>query len=152
MSPSPTPSPKPLSFLAPPPIRSKSASRIVHQIPKRNAITQAPTLKASKKSNSKTPLTKNKRKPLKKTIQNNPSNPPTRKHPHPNSHPNPTKIPSNPPQKLYPPKRKYVFPQTQVHFTPNAKAFHLKRKDVFHPKISRKFSIRTRKTPKNLPK
>lgn len=50
MSPSPTPSPKPLSFLAPPPIRSKSANRIVHQIPKRNAITQAPTLKASKKA------------------------------------------------------------------------------------------------------
>lgn len=142
MSPSPTPSPKPLSFLAPPPIRSKSANRIVHQIPKRNAITQAPTLKASKKAiprpHSQKKTKENPSKRQSKTIH---QTPPTRKHPHPNSHPNPTKIPSNPPQKLYPPKRKYVFPQTQVHFTPNAKAFHLKRKDVFHPKISRKFSI-----------
>lgn len=50
----PTPSPKPLPFLAPPPIRSKSASRTAYQIPKRNTITQTPTLKASKKSNSNT--------------------------------------------------------------------------------------------------
>lgn len=71
---SPTPSPKPLSFLAPPPIRSKSASRTAYQIPKRNAITQTPTPKASKKAIPTPPTTKPQRKPLKKTFQNNPSN------------------------------------------------------------------------------
>lgn len=75
MSPPPIPSPKPLSFLAPPPIRSKSASRTAYQIPKRNTITQTPTLKASKKAIPAPPLTKVQSKPLKKTIQNNPSNP-----------------------------------------------------------------------------
>lgn len=78
--------------------------------------------------------------------------PPTRKHPHPDSHPNPPNIRTNPSQNPYTPKRKYVFPQTQVHLPPNAEAFASKRKDVspktqvrlttnagpfFRPKISR---------------
>lgn len=54
--------------------------------------------------------------------------------------------------RTFPLKRKCISLQTPKSLLPNAKAFHLKRKPVFRPKISRKFSIRTRKTPKNLPK
>lgn len=136
MSPSPTPSPKPLSFLAPPPIRSKSASRIAHQNSKRNTITQTTTLKASKKNNSKTFFHKkpkeNSSKRQSKTVH---QTPPTKKHTHPNSHPNPSRIRTPPSQNLYTPKRKCICLQTPKSLLPNAKAFHLKRKDVFRPKI-----------------
>lgn len=62
-----------------------------------------------------------------KTVHQTPS---TRKHPHPNSHPNPPNIRTNPSQNPYTPKRKYVFPQTQVHLPPNAEEFASKRKGV----------------------
>ena len=46
-------------------------------------------------------------------------------------------------------KRKCISLQTPKSSLPNAKAFHLKRKPVFRPKISRKFPILPPKTPQN---
>ncbi len=126
----PTPSPKPLSFLAPPPIRSKSASRTAYQIPKRNTITQTPHQKQAKKQFQHHRSQKSKATPSKRQSKTIHQTPPTRKYTHPNSHPNPTNTLPNPTQKPYTPKRKDVFPQTQVHFTPNAEEFAPKRFDV----------------------
>lgn len=127
---SPTLSPKPLSFLAPPPIRSKSASRTAYQIPKRNTIAQTPHQKQAKKQYQDLHPQNPKGNPSKRHSKTIHQTPPTRKHPHPDSHPNPPRIRTNPSQNPYTPKRKYVFPQTQVHFTPNAEEFASKRKGV----------------------
>ena len=146
MSPSPTPSPKPLSFLAPPPIRSKSASRTAYQIPKRNTTTQAPTLKASKKKQFQHHRSqKSKANPSKRQSKTIHQTPPTRKYTHPNSHPNPPNIRTNSSQNPYTPKRKDASPQTQVHLPPNAEEFASKRKGV-SPKTQARFP------PQNLPK
>lgn len=70
---------------------------------------------------------KSKEKPSKRQSKTIHQTPPTRKYTYPNSHPNPTNTLPNPTQKPYTPKRKDVFPQTQVHFTPNAEEFAPKR-------------------------
>lgn len=135
---SPTPSPKPLSFLAPPPIHSKSASRTAYQIPKRNAITQTPHQKQAKKSNSNTTAHKSPKKNLQKgnpkqsiklhqlentptqtaiQIQQTPSQIPLRNH-----------TPQN--ARMFSLKRKCISLQTPKSSLPNASAFHLKHKDV----------------------
>lgn len=135
---SPTPSPKPLSFLAPPPIHSKSASRTAYQIPKRNAITQTPHQKQAKKSNSNTTAQKSPKKNLQKgnpkqsiklhqlentptqtaiQIQQTPSQIPLRNH-----------TPQN--ARTFSLKRKCISLQTPKSSLPNASAFHLKHKDV----------------------
>lgn len=123
MSPSPTPSPKPLSFLAPPPIRSKSASRTAYQIPKSNTITQTPTPKASKKSNSNTTAHKSpKQTPQKDNpkqsikphqLENIPPKQPSKSNKHPPQSPSET-----------------IHPKTQGRFPSNASAFHSKRRRV----------------------
>ncbi len=143
MSPSPTPSPKPLSFLAPPPIRSKSASRIAYQIPKRNTITQTPTLKASKKKQFQHHRSqKSKANPSKRQSKTVHQTPPTRKYPtqtavqiHPESAQTPLKTHTPQNARTFPLKRKCISLQTPKSLLPNAKAFHLKRKPVFRPKI-----------------
>ena len=157
MSPSPTPSPKPLSFLAPPPIRSKSASRTAYQIPKRNTTTQAPTLKASKKKQFQHHRSqKSKANPSKRQSKTIHQTPPTRKSPtqtaiqiHPTSAQTPLKTHTPQNARTLPLKRKCICLQTPKSLLPNAKAFHLKRKPVFRPKISRKFPILPPKTPQN---
>ncbi len=123
MSPSPTPSPKPLSFLAPPPIRSKSASRIAYQIPKRNTITQTPTLKASKKNNSST------------TAHKSPKQTPQKDNPKQSIKPHqlentPPRQPSKSTQNPHKPLSKPIHPKTQGRFPSNASAFHSKRRRV----------------------
>lgn len=135
---SPTPSPKPLYFLAPPPIHSKSTSRTAYQIPKRNAITQTPHQKQAKKSNSNTTAHKSPKKNLQKgnpkqsiklhqlentptqtaiQIQQTPSQIPLRNH-----------TPQN--ARTFSLKRKCISLQTPKSSLPNASAFHLKHKDV----------------------
>ena len=138
MSPSPTPSPKPLSFLAPPPIRSKSASRTAYQNSKRNTITQTLTLKASKKKQFQHHRSKkSKEKPSKRQSKTIHQTPPTRKYPTqtavqiqqtPSPIPLKTHTPKN--ARTFPLKRKCVSLQTPKSLLPNAKAFHLKHKDV----------------------
>lgn len=123
MSPSPTPSPKPLSFLAPPPIRSKSTSRTAYQIPKRNTITQTPTLKASKKNNSST------------TAHKSPKQTPQKDNPKQSIKPHqleniPPRQPSKSTQNPHKPLSKPIHPKTQGRFPSNASAFHSKRRRV----------------------
>lgn len=152
ISPSPTLSPKPLSFLAPPPIRSKSASRTAHQNSKSNTITQTPTLKASKKSNSKTSNHKNQKQTPQKDIQkqsikphqleNTPTQTAIQIHPTSAQTPLKTHTPQN--ARTFSPKRKCISLQTPKRLLPNAKAFHLKRKDVC-PQTQARFP------PQNLP-
>lgn len=138
MSPSPTPSPKPLSFLAPPPIHSKSASRTAYQIPKRNAITQTSTLKASKKSNSKTTAHKSPKQTPQKDNPKQPikhhqlENTPTQTAIQIQQTPSPIPLRNHTPQnaRTFPLKRKCISLQTPKSSLPNASAFHLKYKDV----------------------
>lgn len=149
---SPTPSPKPHYFLAPPPIRSKSASRTAHQNSKSNTITQTPTLKASKKSNSNTSNHKNQKQTPQKDIQkqsikphqleNTPTQTAIQIHPTSAQTPLKTHTPQN--ARTFSPKRKCISLQTPKSLLPNAKAFHLKRKDV-SPQTQARFP------PQNLP-
>lgn len=134
----PTPSPKPLYFLAPPPIHSKSASRTAYQIPKRNAITQTPTPKASKKSNSNTTAQKSPKKNLQKgnpkqsiklhQLENTPTQTAIQIQQTTSLIPLKTHTPQN--ARTFPLKRKCISPQTPKSSLPNASAFHLKHKDV----------------------
>ena len=156
---SPTLSPKPLSFLAPPPIRSKSASRTAYQIPKSNTITQTPTPKASKKAiprptptkfQKQTPQKDNPKQSIKPHQLQNPAHPggrplakASRTAPGPpRSPPLKTHTPHN--ARTFPRKRKCICLQTPMSLLPNAKAFHLKRKDVC-PQTQARFP------PQNLP-
>ena len=134
----PTPSPKPLSFLAPPPIHSKSASRTAYQIPKRNTITQTPTPKASKKSNFNTTAHKS---PKQNHQKDNPKqsiklhqleNTPTQTAIQIQQTPSPLPLRNHTPQnaRTFPLKRKCISLQTPKSSLPNASAFHLKHKDV----------------------
>lgn len=135
---SPTPSPKPLSFLAPPahPLKIRKQNRLSNTKKKRNHTNAKP--KASKKSNSNTTAQKSPKKNLQKgnpkqsiklhqlentptqtaiQIQQTPSQIPLRNH-----------TPQN--ARTFSLKRKCISPQTPKSSLPNASAFHLKHKDV----------------------
>lgn len=121
-----------------PPIHSKSASRTTYQNSKRNAITQTPTPKASKKAIPRPPSTKTKSKPIKKTIQkqsiklhqleNTPTQTAIQIHPESAQTSLKTHTPQN--ARTFSPKRKCVLLQTPKSLLPNAKAFHLKHKYI----------------------
>lgn len=127
---SPLSLPKPLSFLAPPPIRSKFASKATYSNSKRHKSHKNQTKKQANKENKIHIHTKRKTNPSKRHPKTIHQIHPTRKYTHPNSHPNPLNTTSNPPQKPYTPKRKCISPQTPKRLLPNARTFHLKRKYV----------------------
>lgn len=108
------------------PLKIRKQNRLSNTKKKRNHTNATP--KASKKKQFQHHRSqKSKEKPSKRQSKTIHQTPPTRKYTHPNSHPNPTNTLPNPTQKPYTPKRKDVFPQTQVHFTPNAEEFAPKR-------------------------
>lgn len=108
------------------PLKIRKQNRLSNTKKKRNHTNATP--KASKKKQFQHHRSqKSKANPSKRQSKTIHQTPPTRKYTHPNSHPNPTNNLPNPTQKPYTPKRKDVFPQTQVHFTPNAEEFAPKR-------------------------
>lgn len=127
MSPPPIPLQNHFLFSPRRPSAQNPQAELLIKIQKETQSHKRPHQKQAKKQFQHHRSQKSKAKPSKRQSKTVHQTPPTRKYTHPNSHPNPTNILPNPTQKPYTPKRKDVFLQTQVHFTPNAEEFAPKR-------------------------